>query len=297
MLLPDILYLAFLSLVVIYADFKMTKGNWGAKWNGIGAIPDILDGTAKIPMRHRVLIAWICRLVEICKIEQRPFLNTYVYIRWFAITLSLVATDWYFLALGLKPLLPVSILACVFVLSSLYDYTDMFLEVACFAVFLRIIQFPIYGDYLWIPLVLFLSTLNRETTVFLVPLAFIFGDNAMGALAAGACMAGWLIPRIVYLDGERYCSAILIKENLRLIRSWRERHVAVLYDEYTLFFLLFLVTGILYVVTAFHSGLDAVEFVMAVFFLAMLVPSMWREIRVFAPTTLVTIPMAMGLLQ
>ena len=120
MLLPDILYLAFLSLVVIYADFKMTRGNWGAKWNGIGAVPDILDGTAKIPMRHRVLVAWICRLVEICRIEQRPFLNTYVYLRWLAITLSLVVANWYFSALGLKPLLPVSILACVFVLSSLY---------------------------------------------------------------------------------------------------------------------------------------------------------------------------------
>ena len=297
MLLPDILYLAFLSLVVIYADFKMTRGNWGAKWNGIGAVPDILDGTAKIPMRHRVLVAWICRLVEICRIEQRPFLNTYVYLRWLAITLSLVVANWYFSALGLKPLLPVSILACVFVLSSLYDYIDMFLEVACFAAFLRIIQFPIHGDYVWIPLIVFLSTLNRETTIFLVPLAFIFGDHAMFALTVGACAAGWLIPRIVYPDGERYCSAILVKENLRLIRDWQKRRVAILYDEYTLFFLLFLGAVTLYVVTALHSGLNAVELVMAVFFVAMLVPSMWREIRVFAPTTLVTIPMAVRLFQ
>ena len=77
-MLNEILYLAFLSLVVCYADYRMTANNMGAIWNGIGAIPSVLRGEAQLPMQHRLLIPLICKWF--CGIQRSPqgYYNVYV---------------------------------------------------------------------------------------------------------------------------------------------------------------------------------------------------------------------------
>lgn len=53
---------------------------------------------------------------------------------------------------------------------------------------------------------------------------------------------------------------------------------------------------LVYVATAMSGGITIVGWIMASYFLAMLIPTMWREIRVFGPTVLVAIPMYLRLI-
>jgi len=119
--LNEILYLAFLSLVVCYADYRMTANNMGAIWNGIGAIPSVLRGEAQLPMQHRLLIPLICKWF--CGIQRSPqgYYNVYVRLRFVSIVGAICTSYWWFSTVMTAPLLGVSALCFWFVLAALYD--------------------------------------------------------------------------------------------------------------------------------------------------------------------------------
>ena len=53
-------HISLLTLLVNYVDFRLTKGNYGAVFNGVGSIPKVLAGESLAPMQYRVFVPWIC---------------------------------------------------------------------------------------------------------------------------------------------------------------------------------------------------------------------------------------------
>ena len=169
----DIAYILFLSWVVIYADFHITKHNVGTTWNGVGVIPSVLAGSAKSPMQYRVLIPWICGfLSRWFGSGEHKFAHLYAYLRikWIAIMAALAGSFWYFGQVCNYPHIAVGLMAAFFVWAAIYDYADMYLEVAFLAV-----AFASMGtEYalLVASVVAFIAALNRETAV-LIPIVLL----------------------------------------------------------------------------------------------------------------------------
>lgn len=271
-----IILLIVISLIVIVADWRVTQYNYGAVWNGIGSVESVLRGDAKIPMRHRVLVPWLCKYIK------------YIYIRWASIVLAVVMSHLYF-----DNIILTMAMALFMVWALMYDYTDVYLEIAGFAGILLMLPITNGWYYSILPVVTLLMMLNRETGAVIPFFVFFMGDMEAGALCAGAAVAGYLIPRLMYPGGERYCKFNMIKENIRRIVNYRRRHIPLLHDEYLHFFVLFAIVVYGYSV-AFSAGVvSPFDIAMAVFFVAMLVPSVWSEIRVFSPVMLSIIPIVL----
>ena len=85
----------------------------------------------------------------------------------------------------------------------------------------------------------------------------------------------------------------MFRENWRLIKVTFGDGRPLLLNEYSMFFALSVGVVALYVHTFLTVGLSPVEMACGVLFVGMLIPSIWREIRVFAPVMLALIPMAL----
>lgn len=290
--MTDLLYILFLSWVVIYADFHMTKGNLGAIWNGVGAIPSVLDGSAQSPMQYRVLVPWICGFLSRWLghgNHKFAYLHIYLRVKWVAIVAALWCAHWYFGQICLSPDLATAILAAYFVWAAIYDYADVYVEIALLSA-----AFASLGtEYalLAAAVIAFVAALNRETAV-LIPMVLILSGAVQDAVIVSVFFAaGVILPAQVYGKKKRYCSWFMWRENLMTIRATFARGKPFLLNEYGLFFALAASVIFAYGHTAFAVGLSPVEVATGILFVGMLIPSMWREIRVFAPVMLAVIPM------
>lgn len=276
-----------LSVIVIYVDWHRTYPNWGTQFNGIGSVGLVNAGHSQAPMQYRVLIPWICSLWKSDL--------TYHALRWVAVIGSFAASALYFMAIGINVGVGLLLLAAYFVYAALYDYTDGYLEVAfdalCFYLLLQ--QPPFYA--VLIGIITVVATLNRETAA-VIPLAAILLMNIPAFIASSAgFIVGYIIPRIKYGHKGRYCAFSQISNNMKSMRNTL-RLTNFLYNEYTNFILLTIVTICLYFVSWQRDGLAAIDYACAALYIGLLIPTMWREIRVFAPTLLATIPMGVRLL-
>lgn len=263
--------LAFICLAVIYADFRMTKHNMGVQWNGIGCVDNVNNGIADAPMQYRVLVPWLCRLFR--------GVNGYLYLRMLSICFAIVSADYYF-----QDILATAMLGFFFVLAALYDYTDGYIEVGLFALAFTML------DSIWLIPITLLATLNREVGVF-IPIACLLSGyiQLAGLVFFFGFVTGYIIPRLVYGDHQRYCEFFTLKRNLQTIKAEFTTGKPFVYCEYTLFFILTGGLGYLYSTVS----LGPVESSMGLLFLLLLIPTMWREVRVFSPVMLAAIPMAL----
>lgn len=287
-MITEILTVLFLALVVIFADLKMTKHNLGVVFNGVGAVPLVLMGKSSAPMQYRVLVPWLCLLFS--KFFGRgntdiQFLNVYLPIKRASITFALLASYWYFSIVTATPLLCVSLLSAFFVLASIYDYTDVYIEVGLVSLSLVAFVGGMPAQFV-MPLV-FLAAINRETAIF-IPAVFLAGGNVYWVGAFFFFALGYAIPRLIYGQRRRYCEFFMLWANLdRFIGSFKGgRPLA--YNEYIHFVILLLATISIYLVSWPWTSL---EWVALLFCGGLLVPTMWNEIRVFSPAALAIIPM------
>ena len=286
-MLSSMLFVAFASLVVIYADYQMTKHNFGFTSNGVAAIPRVLDGEAKSPMQYRVLVPWLCLLFAGRKDSWRDQLNSYLKIKQAGIALSLSASWFYFTAVGVSPYIGVSILSMFFVLASLYDYADVYFEVFFLCVAFTALQYNAEWTYPTLVLVTALAALNKETGVIIPMVCLATGAIPMGLVLSLVFYLGYKVPRMLYGAKERYCEWFTLRRN---IQAFKDTYVIpVVYNECAFFVVLVLAGSWLY---ATSYPWTPIEIVIGVVSVGLLIPSMWREIRVFAPTTLALIPMA-----
>jgi hypothetical protein len=273
---------------VFYVDFRLTLPNWGEAWNGIGAIKPVLAGEAKLPMQHRVLVPWLCWLLGRGR-GKTPYLRSYVIVRYLSILCALCGAQLFFLSLLYTALLAVFLMA-----AALYDYTDGYFEVAFFACLLWLIR--VYGLELstvwWLPLVLTaVATLNRETAMFFPVLVFLSTGDVPLTVGMFCAMAVVMIAlRGMYGTPERYCRFWMVGENWQRIKLFWGGGLSH-FKEYLLFLGVLCLVIFAYVGVFLGDGADGIQLGMGLMFCALLVPSIWMEIRVFSPVMLVVIPM------
>ena len=274
----EFLVVVVVAIVVVYADFRMTIHNNGVAGNGLGSVPFVNGGSATLPAQHRVLVPWLCHYID------------YYYLRWLAIGLALVSAWLYFGTCMTVPIVGVLLLALYFVWAAVFDYTDGYIEVALFALaFYLAINYSLSLAPLAIG---FFAGLNRESSVFIPICLVLDGYWFAGLLAGVGFIVGGAIPRIMYSGAERYCGGNQMVDNWeRMIESYRDsKHI--LHNEWTSFIVLFLALVGIYAVVPW-SG---VHIGMIFMFTLLVVPTVWAEIRVFAPIVLFAIPLLGGLL-
>lgn len=289
----DVLYILFLSWVVVYADFNLTKHNLGAKCNGVGAAPLVLRGIAKSPMQYRVLIPWLCGFIaRRLGVDSNgiSFVNTYLYVKWVGVIAAIGGSFWYFSRVC-DPYLATALLAGFLVWAALYDYADVYWEVAFLSV--AFASFSTEYALLVASIVAFVGALNRETAV-LIPTALLLSGAVQDGIIVMVCFAcGLYLPVQIYGKRERYCPWFMWRKNIRAISGSFGGGKPLFLNEYSMFFGLVAIAVGLYANVYLTVGLSPIETTMGIFFVGILIPSMWREIRVFAPVTLALIPMAL----
>ena len=279
--MSDVFFILVLSLAVIYCDFRGTKHNWGALFNGVGCIPAVLKGESMAPMQYRVLVPWICALFG--EGDKKPkYLIPYLGLRWIAITAALGCAHWCYYG----NIAHTTLLALFFIIAALFDYTDIYIEVALLAVFIM----SLYSGHWWLlMLVVLFGVLNRETALVMPFIALLSGQWGLTILLSIAALIGLLLPRAYYGRVDRYTELNMIPENIeRIVQHYKDRPVP--YVEYTLFFVLCVLMVIAYIV----GDWTPVSVATGLLFVALLIPTMWREIRVFAPSVMVMIPMVLS---
>lgn len=259
-----------LSICVIYLDWRLTSHNWGVIWNGIGCVDSVCSGEAQQPMAYRVLVPWLTGFIGdkvVC----------YTLLRWFSIWFGLFGS-WLFY--GGDQLL-VALVAVYFMVSALYDYTDGYLEVGFYGLSLWMYM---VGMYWLIPVVLLVATLNRESSVFMLAFPFVFDVWWVFPFVLVAFGVGYMVPRLLYGKRARYCPFNMISRNIagmrEMFKDWR-----VLYSEYAIFLIIVLLLAV-----AVIKGSGLLPWLALVMFLALLVPSLWREVRVYGVVVLLSLP-------
>ena len=293
-MLSTIMFLVFVSWVVIYASFRLTKVGLGMEFNGIGAVPNVLAGTTVAPMQYRVLIPWICKVFSKWLGPgpyKFPYFHIYMRIHWIGVCLAMVSSFVYFTTLGVNPFVATSLLALYLVLAAFHDYIDIYLEIAgfCTAFVLMAFSGPLVLSALFVLCVL--AALNKETAIFIPITATFTGVWPVMVVAWLGVGIGLWIPRLVYGKRESYCAFNQIPVNWRRFINSFDNGMPNLFNNYIVFVMLVGFGLYAYGRGLLGGALSPIEQAMGLFFLVMLMPSVWKEVRVFAPTMLAIIPM------
>lgn len=268
----DYFFIAVISSIVIYVDKRMSGWNDNVSGNGVGSVSFVNTGTATLPVQHRVLAPWLTRYLD------------YYHIKWLSITAALFCSWLYFGLVMAQPMVGVLLLAIYFMWAAVFDYTDGYIEIAMFA-----LSFWMVGA---LPITLFLipvgilAGLNRETSVF-IPLCLFSMGHVVGSSMVGlGVLIGLAVPRIIYRDAKRYCSVNQFFTNVRRMFSGGLGGKHFLHSEWVLFFILTTVLVLCYIA----GPLSVTHYVLAALYLLLLIPTVWGEIRVFAPVFWFVIP-------
>jgi hypothetical protein len=195
-----------IAFLVERAQVLVCGDNYGAPWNGIGAVDGVLRRDTPAPMAYRVLVPWLLLPARALKL---PLLESYEILKVLLIALALLSVD---LAFGRQAaLLTAALLPATF----LYDYWDWAPELAgiCLAM-TGDIRLAIPG--------LALHGLSRETA----PLAALaYGlktgdvEGTVFLLLLSGCL--WVLVRLVQGRHKLYCKRVMLGANLQALREWR----------------------------------------------------------------------------
>ena len=278
----DFVVLTFLCFVVVYADWRMTLHNMNVRYNGLGAVSSVLAGVAEQPMQYRVLVPWLTG-------DGENFQVRYIILKHLGIVTAIVLSFLYLREVSGNPLLATSLFCMYLVYAAIYDYADGYFEILFFAAAWLLLLSGGWWVFLLIPLT-FVAGLNRETAAFIPFATLLSGHFTLAAVCGLAFVFAWALPREKYgWQAKRYCKFNRIGENVELILRWGGPIPWV--NEYINFATLLALVLSAYVYHWFP--LSGVEWSMLIFLFAMITPTLWREIRVFAPVVLVAIGMVM----
>ena len=296
--MSSVLWLVILWAVVAYVETRMTWHNMGAPFNGLGAIPAVLRGDALLPMQRRVLVPWLWFALggwRIADVRSPQGLRLYLAIKTVLVGFALSSAWLWFGSLGLDAKIATSMLAVWFCASALFDYPDAYAEMGLFSLAFLLIGRDGAVGFWWLALVCTLAGLNRETAIMLPVVAVLATGASLTAVAASAgAVLGVSIPTVLYPGRKRYCAFLQVRANLRELAAWAKTGNKYVVNEWYLFFGLAVIGSWLYGRGLILGALGPVSCGMAVLTGAMLLCGKWREIRIFGPTVLALIPMALG---
>lgn len=307
-----LIFIAILSMVVIYVDLKMIKSEGGepftAPWNGLGSIIWILQGKSLQPTQYRVLIPWIVGFLGKDNMfgpgtEKYAYFNIYLRLRWVAIVGAITSTFFYFSRLGIDPYMALMLLAMFFAMAALYDYTDIYVEIGLLSLYLILSDQPTTISFIVLPVIVFVATLNRETAVVMPLITALSGEWFLSGGSFLGFAAGYYLPRkfygkrpAYYTLEQRVLTFNMFFNNLRrIVFLYTKTTLPILYNQYTHFFVLFAVFVSVYVRAFLNGGIYPTEIILGLLAAGLIIPTMWGEIRVFAPTMLAVIPMGLRL--
>lgn len=293
----ELLFILFVSWVVIYADFGLTKHNLSAPFNGHGAVCNVLAGRARRPMQFRVLVPWLCFALEKCswllprdKVGEHPFLSIYLRVKWATVPALMWASFLYFNRTGVNPFYATGLFALFLVLAAEYDYGETYLESIFFTVaFLLLLSGWSWAFVLFLPLA-FLGSITKETTIFIPFTALLLGNIPAFVMSGLGFLLGQGLLVKKYGIPERYCPLIEKNNWKQFKKSWRIGTPVVL-NGYVMFLCMFV--GITYLVITQYHSLSGIEISMVSLFYLSIPIVILNEIRVWAPSMLGIIPMVL----
>ena len=291
--MAEILFILFVTWVVIWVDTAITRHNYGSLWNGIGVLPDVLSGKAQAPMQYRVLVPWICQFFSrwFDKSGQYPYLSIYVRVKWISVLLAIATAFWYFSLLGASPFIATAMLGLFFCIGCQFDYGETYWDVAFFA-----FAFGVMLSQPWwmIPAlfaVTFVAALNKETAAFIPFTAFLAGEWTLMLFLGAAFGAGYTIPFVRYGYAKRYCNWFEFKGNwFRIKETWKQG-VGIVLNGYVMF--LALLIGSVYLLGSHIVSITPIELSMLCLFFFTIPITIWHELRMWNPVALGLIPLVL----
>lgn len=169
----------------VYAPFKYRPlGFWLARLCGVTS-KDI-----------RVLSVWAGRYNYNTYLIRNKGLERYYIFKYFLLLFANFSFYFYISSLGLSGLMGVLILDLFLALTFVYDAIDYLLEIGLYSLFMLAI-FDNWG-YFAIYIIAVMGALNRESSIFMIPLAFFYSDIITTICVCLGFLIGFIMPRVVY---------------------------------------------------------------------------------------------------
>lgn len=281
------IYILILAIIVFVLDVRQTRWNSTITGNGLGSVELVLAGKAFLPSQHRVLVPWLSGCA-----------NGYQITKGLGVLVAFGAMHLYYGAIGAPVVLCLSLTALFLVLAQIFDYADVYWEIAffAFAFWLLTVQ-PLWWP-VYLSIVVCLATLNRETAIF-IPIAVILSGFYWEAVfPILGFLVGYIIPRWKYGNGiGKYLNprtggimpSLMVFENLQRIKKLSGEDIWFSTNPYGHFFIL-----VALMVWAATLAITSIHLTALLMFCALLVPAIWAEIRVFAVPVMVMMPVLVG---
>jgi hypothetical protein len=277
-----IYWLPLLALILFIVDYRITAGNMNVQWNGFGCVRDVVYRKAMLPMQNRLFVPYLTYILGGGVVRR----GAYLLVKYLGILFMLVGFHYFLSLIGVDAALGTVLLAALMPLMMLYDYADSYWEMGFFSVIFGML---IGGESLWIMIpLLILSTLNRETSVIIVIVGVLRNGIILGLLLSIAFILTMFVITYLARNKKRYCPFNLIPVNLR---EWKKEGISLLSGYQHSLILIVIFIGLSVANWGVIPELIPIIITMAVFTALMIIPSMWRETRVFAPLLLVIIPL------
>lgn len=304
-----LLYFVY-AWILDYAQYKMSRDNYGQLWNGYGAIDSVLNKRAYAPMLYRVFIPYLFaglrRLVGSRGYNISEMYNLYtIYepLKIILMWLNLVCFHLY-LSTFLFPfeaIMGTTLLAVFWVVTFLYDYIDCYVEGIFFSLFAL---FTLTGQFEWLCVVMILGAFNKETSILAVPFYFLFTFDLIGSLIlVGLFGLVYVALKLVQGTNEHYQRVMLGSHSSLYINIYDLRSIFTPILKGTKFrifyfseellglgFLVLLVLTFIYTKDFVPLWLLVQWLFVIIFTLIALLFARYRELRVFMPLAIVVIP-------
>lgn len=186
------------------AHVVIAGSNYGARWNGIGAIRDTIEKKTQAPMVYRVLMPWLVGLTRPPKVTT---ISTYEFYKVILTAGALWATE---AAFGMQVAL---VTAIILPATFLYDYWDWTGEMIGIGLALTGNIYLAMGGVL-------VHGLSRETAP-LCAAAYLLKTGDIEGAGILFFMAAIIHVVIRMIQGEHklYCDRVMLKTNINLIRN------------------------------------------------------------------------------
>lgn len=210
-----LVYLIGLAYLLERVSLVMTGFNYGAKYNGLGAVEGALRRTGEAPMVYRVLVPWVMAVLQ--RMGMRK-LEAYELCKF---TLNFFALYAVSLAWGFEAAV---VTAFFLPVTFLYDYWDWAVEMGAIALGMTgRIDLAILG--------VVLLAMSRETFILVgLALWMVSGDSLAALLVISMGGAVWLMVRMIQGEHKLYCKRFMLRENLRAIWHVRAKRPWILSD-------------------------------------------------------------------
>lgn len=265
----------------------------GAIFNGIGALPMVLNNEAQAPMQYRCLVPYIVKMLSGIFGKGDPlYYNLYIKLKWSTIPIFGIGVPfWYFSLIGINPYIGTSALTLFYCLASLYDYGETYLDVGFLGLTFIILTYSPHYDFLLLFPLVVIAALNKETAAFIPFTVLLTGDIKLTIITGFGFIIGYIIPIISFGVKERYCNWIEFQGNWHRYKMSIERGLPFVLNGYFMFLVLF--ATVTYCVLMNYKTMTAIEWSMVCLFYFTIPITIWNEIRMWSPVMLVIIPLVM----